>query len=81
MSKFSEMTTEELNQKLKVANTMRLTVVSIFVVIILAWIVLGYWKTNVPVFVSTIAIAMTSVATTSIYPASIKAELAKREGK
>lgn len=65
MSETSEPTLESLEKKLKTAQSARLIVGIIFALIIIAWVILGYWKTNVPVFISTLALAFTSILATS----------------
>ncbi len=75
----SEYSTEELHAKLRVVRSIRTTSLVIFALIILAWIVLGYWKTNTPVFISTVALAITTLAATSVTPNLVNAELQKRD--
>ena len=78
-SNLSEMSTADLKSKLSSIRKIQLTVAIIFGVIILAWIVLGYWKTNVPVFISTVAVSITSVAAMTVSSSALAAELKKRE--
>ncbi|MCA9034126.1 MAG: hypothetical protein KDA91_03295 [Planctomycetaceae bacterium] len=78
MSSIEEMTDDELNQKLKDARRLQLLVGSIWGVIITVWVVLGYWQSNVPVFISTIALGLTSAAITNIAPQKIAAEIKRR---
>lgn len=77
MSEDSNATLEELEAKLKSAKTTQITVMVIFGLIILAWIVLGYWRDNTPVFVTTIALAIAIGASTSAGPRKISAEIEK----
>jgi hypothetical protein len=53
-------------------------VMVIFTLIVAAWVLLGYWKTNVPVFISTLALGVSSTAATSIAPSAARAELKRR---
>jgi len=78
-TKLEEMTTEELQAKLKTARALRNTVGGIFVVIVTAWIVLGLWRKNIPVFASTFVcgIAVTVPITVSVN--AIASELSKRQ--
>jgi hypothetical protein len=75
----SKLTTDVLHGKLKAAQALQRTVFGIFAVIILAWIVLGFWRTNTPVFISTIAAAVAAGASVTAAPRGIRAELARRE--
>jgi hypothetical protein len=70
--------TEELHSKLKAINAIQNTVLGIFFVIILAWIVLGYWRTNLPVFISTVAMGIAIAAMQAATRSSLQAELRKR---
>ena len=76
----SERSTETLQTMLRAAGTLRNTVAIIFGVIILAWIVGGYWKQNVPVFISTIAMGVAVTALQFASVANIRAELDRRKG-
>lgn len=75
----AEQTTDELKSKLATIRTVQLTVAVIFAVIILAWVILGYWRTNLAVFISTIAMGMTTVAATTALQGGLVAELKKRD--
>ncbi len=79
MPAIDEMTDDELKQKLKAARSLQLVVGGIFGVIIAAWVILGYWRSNVPVFISTIAMGLTSIAITNISPQKIATELKRRK--
>lgn len=76
----SERSTEDLQTMLRAAGTLRRTVAIIFGVIILAWIVGGYWKQNVPVFISTIAMGVAVTAAQFASVSSIRTELERRKG-
>ena len=75
----SQLTTDALHEKLKAAQAIQRTVLGIFAVIVLAWIVLGFWRTNTPVFISTLAVAFGAGAAVSTAPRGIRAELARRQ--
>lgn len=76
---FTSLSPEALRQRLKSALTIQRTVVGIFTIILLAWIVLGFWRTNIPVFIVGVAMAMAAVAATSVSPRALKAELRRRD--
>ena len=75
----TSLSTDELRAKLKSTQAVQRTVAGIFAVIVLAWIVLGYWRTNTPVFISTIAMGVAAVVATSTAPRAVQAELARRD--
>jgi hypothetical protein len=74
----STLTDEELHAKLKTHNTLQVTTTAIFIVIILAWIVLGFWRTNLPVFIITVVGAMGLSASQFASGSGIRAEISKR---
>lgn len=74
----SQLPIEALQQRMKAARTIQRTVIAIFAVIVIAWIVLGYWRDNLPVFISTIAMAVATVSVTSVAPRNLRAEIEKR---
>ncbi len=78
MADLSDMTDEELAAKLKTAVAVNVTVSVIFTLIVIAWVALGYWKTNVPVFVSTITMGLMSFLITSAAPRRLRSEIARR---
>ncbi len=78
VDKLERLSDAELAQKLKSFRALQITVAAIFGLIILAWLVLGYWRTNVPVFVSTVTMGITSLLITSMTPRRIGAELERR---
>ncbi|MEM7334483.1 MAG: hypothetical protein AAF490_20575 [Chloroflexota bacterium] len=78
MSDFSELSTTEVEEKLKKAKTTQTAVAIIFGLIVLAWIVLGYWRTNVPVFVTTLAMSTIIIITTRNNTQSLEEEIKKR---
>lgn len=80
-SRLSEMSVEQLKNKLNTVRKVQMTVGGIFVVIILAWLVLGYWKTNVPVFISTLCVAVGSLTAMTASAAGLSAELKRRQSK
>ena len=72
------LTDEELHAKLKTFKTLQATTTGIFLVIILAWIVLGFWKTNLPVFIITVVCAVGLSASQFASASGIRAEINKR---
>lgn len=54
----NEPTTDQIEAKLKKFKVVQWTTMMIFAVIILIWIFLGYWRSNLPVFISTVAMAI-----------------------
>lgn len=73
-----QLSTDALQDKLRSAQTVQRTVVGIFAVIILAWIVLGYWRTNTPVFISTVVVAVGAGVSVFAAQRSVRTELARR---
>lgn len=71
---------DERHQKLKSTQAIQRTVGAIFAVIIVAWIVLGYWRTNTPVFISTVAMGVAVLTATSVTPRALRAEIRRRDG-
>lgn len=80
-AKISDLSTAELQSKFKAARSIQRTVLGIFVVIVLAWILLGYWRSNLPVFISTLVVAIGAMVSVSIAPRSLADELRKRQQK
>ena len=77
----STLSDDELQGKLKTSNSIAVTTTSILVVIILAWVVLGYWKTNVPVFISTICVAVVSSSSQFAIRQGLRAEINRRRAE
>lgn len=50
-------TSAELESRLNALKKIHAVTAVIFAVIILLWILLGHWKTNLPVFISTVTFA------------------------
>ena len=74
----TELTTEQLEAKLKSIRVIHMTTVAIFAIIILVWIVLGHWRENLPVFISTVAMAV-AISTLQFSSRScLKSELKRR---
>ncbi len=71
-------TTAELENKLRKIKTIHGVTTAIFAVIILAWVLLGYWKTNLPVFISTVTMAAFLFLVQLASRRQISAELAAR---
>lgn len=76
----AEQSTDELESTLRSVKSLQRTVLGIFVVIIVAWIALGFWRQNTPVFISTIAVALAAIASTLASRRGVEAELEKRQG-
>lgn len=71
----------ELETKLKSSKSIQLTTMIIFAIIIGAWLVLGFWREQLPVFISTVAVAVALTATQSGSRTAIEQELRKRRGQ
>lgn len=54
----ADKSTEVLQSNLAAIKKIHLTTTIIFAVIILTWIIGGYWRKSTPVFISTIALAL-----------------------
>lgn len=76
---FAKLTDTELETMVKSAHTSQRVIIGIFAIIILAWIFLGYWQTNTPVFVITVALAGVLIATVSTRLRLMSAEWKKRQ--
>lgn len=74
----TRLTTEQLEAKLTSAVTLQRTVLIIFGVIVLAWIVLGYWRTNIPVFIVTLATSVAVSASMFVTARDLRREIARR---
>ncbi len=75
----SQLSIQALQQRLRAVQAIQRTVLAIFALIILAWIVLGYWRDNLPVFITTVTMAVATGAATSIGPRSLRAQIKKRQ--
>ena len=75
----SQLSTEALQQRMKAMQTINRTAIGIFAIIVLAWIVLGYWRDNTPVFISTVVLAVGIGFITSIAPRNLRAEIERRQ--
>ncbi|MDZ7632134.1 MAG: hypothetical protein U5K74_12520 [Gemmatimonadaceae bacterium] len=71
-------TVAELEAQLAAAKRVQLVVMLIFAVIILTWIFLGLWRKNVPVFISTLAVAVGTSAAMIATRSGVEAELRRR---
>lgn len=69
---------EELRTRLAKAKTLQRTVWIIFGLIILAWIVLGFWRENTPVFIINVVLGVAVSAITTAPRRALEQELAKR---
>ena len=75
MAKFTD---DQLRAKLKTAVAMQRTVLIIFGAIVLAWIVLGYWRTNTPVFIVTVVMSVAVGGSMIASTLAVRRELARR---
>ena len=74
----TRLTVEQLESKLTSAVALQRTVSIIFGVIVLAWIVLGYWRTNIPVFIVTLTTAVAVSASSFATARNLRREIARR---
>lgn len=74
-----ELSTEELRARVAGFGKVRLTVAGIFGLIILGWIVGGYWRDNLPVFIATVAMAISTFAMMGATQGPMIEELKRRE--
>lgn len=74
----SEMTTEELESKVRALKPIQTTIFAVFAVIIATWLVLGLWRQNLPVFISTVAVAVGASASQLAVRGGLMKELEKR---
>lgn len=74
----SELSVEELESKLKAAKTIQIIFICIFTVIILAWVALGFWRKNLPAFISTVTMAIAFNFILRISFNNLASELRKR---
>lgn len=74
----TERTTESLHASLRSLKSIHITTTLVFCAIILAWVLLGYWRSNLPLFLSTLAIAVGTVTAQYASANGIRAELARR---
>jgi hypothetical protein len=79
--KAEDLTVEELQNLLKGRNTITYTVAGIFAVIILGWVVTGYWRQNMLLFISTIVLAMGVSAAMHTASYSLRSEIKKRKSQ
>ena len=72
------MTAEQLEAKLSSVRKLHTTVMAVFAVIILAWLVTGYWRGNLALFISTVAGAVTISAALLASRQGLIAEVKRR---
>jgi uncharacterized membrane protein YccF (DUF307 family) len=77
----SAMSDTELEGKLKVSTSIQRTTMIVFAVILGAWLALGYWREQLPVFISTVVIAVALTAIQSGSRTAIERELRRRRGQ
>ncbi|MCG9896130.1 MAG: hypothetical protein MH204_11710 [Fimbriimonadaceae bacterium] len=71
-------TLEQLEALLRAQTAMTYTIGGIFALIVLMWIVLGHWRENVPVFITTLAMAVGLTAIQVSRRGTILAEIRRR---
>ncbi|WP_169978243.1 hypothetical protein [Tautonia rosea] len=71
---------EAMKSKLKAIRSVHLTIIGIFCVIILGWLVTGVWQKNLPMFITTVVLAVSMSVTNLAVQSKLKAEISKREG-
>ncbi|MEZ6139129.1 MAG: hypothetical protein R3B84_01030 [Zavarzinella sp.] len=71
--------TEELKSKLQKIRTIQVTILIIFAFIILVWLILGYWRNNIAIFIVTVSSGITTTAALIASTSGITAEIKKRE--
>ncbi len=75
---YKDMTTEQLEAKLASTKPIQITVAIIFAVIIMAWIIGGYWLQNMPVFIVTVVMGVGVTAALYASGNGVRQELQKR---
>jgi uncharacterized membrane protein YccF (DUF307 family) len=70
---------EELRAKLNAIKKIHGVIIGIFVVILFFWLVLGHWKENVPVFISTVAMTVAITGALVASRSGLAAEVKRRE--
>ena len=78
MADYSNLSDQALEEKLNAGKRTQMIVGVIFSLIILAWLFLGYWRDNTPVFIITVVLAVGIFYITGNGPKQISAELEKR---
>jgi hypothetical protein len=76
---YASKSTDELRRLVRARNVIALVIAGIFGVIILAWVVLGYWRDNLPVFLSTLVLALSTQVMMRATSGGLVKELARRE--
>lgn len=75
----SEMTTAQLESKLRTLTTIQRTVIAIFAIIIATWLLMGLWRNNLPVFIATLVLAAGVSVSQLAVRNGIRQELDKRQ--
>lgn len=75
----SEISTEELRSLIRTKNAINSTVGGISAIILLGWMVLGYWEKNSRAFISTIALSLVILAALYTSGIALRKELKNRE--
>lgn len=74
----TERSTPELEKALRSAQVLQMTTAAIFAVIILVWIFGGYVGQNLPVFITTVVMAIVLVAIQQVSTSTLRKEIARR---
>ncbi|MCC5840519.1 MAG: hypothetical protein JJT96_10370 [Opitutales bacterium] len=77
-AKLSDLSTAELERRLKAIRVLQWAVMGIFGLILLVWIALGYWKEYLPGFAMTIVLAAGGILGVSVPAMGVSAELRRR---
>jgi len=75
----SEMTTAQLESKLRTLTAIQRTVIAIFAIIIATWLLMGLWRNNVPVFISTLVLAVGVSVSQLVVRNGLRQELDRRQ--
>ena len=74
----STLSVEQLETALRGRKNLQFVVLGIFGVIVVAWLVLGFWRENLPVFISTVVVALGTSASLHAATQGVRTELQRR---
>lgn len=74
-----DLSTEDLKANLKKIKIVHGAILAIFGIILLAWVVLGHWRENPPLFISTVVMTGAIFAALAASRSGLVRELKKRE--
>ena len=74
----ADLTDAALEARIAAARKVHAVIVAIFAIIVLAWIVPGYWRENMLLFVSTVAMAVAITVAMHASTAGLRAERRRR---